>query len=375
MILASVCAPCLAFAQAPSAPSHPGPPAPPAPSWLEGITLNGFAESSFSYDFNRPDSGKNALRVFDFDDRRLVLDVAELVLQHPATACGDLGFRFDAVAGQTIPKVSAASGLFRDTHTGEAHDYDLQQAYATWVAPVGKGLRIDAGKFVTSFGYEVIDGYDGYNDNQTRSFLFGFAIPFTHTGLRASYPITDEVTGSVMVVQGWDDWHDDNDAQSVGLQLALTPTRDWTVWATAMGGPEQKDDVHDDRFLYEVTSTWKATEELTLGLDALLGTEQGLRAGGGSAEWTGGAAYFRRDFSSGFSLALRGEVFDDRDGARTGTRQELKGLTLTPALEISKHCVVRGDLRQDWSDEDVFERRSDLVDSQTTASVALLLFF
>lgn len=360
-----VCAPSIALAQTPSEPK----------GWLDGITLNGFAESSFSYGFNRPDSGRNTLRVFDFDDRRLELDVAELVLQRAVATRGELGFRFDAVAGQTVPKVSAAYGLLRDTHTGEAHDYDLQQAFASWIAPVGKGLRIDAGKFVTPFGYEVIDGYDGYNDNQTRSFLFGFAIPSTHTGVRASYPFTDEVTGSVMVVQGWDDWKDNNDGKSVGVQLAVTPTPSWTITATAMGGPEQTDDENDDRFLYEVTSVWKATESSTFGLDALYGTEQGLLASGGDAEWSGGAAYFRQGFSSGFSLALRGEVFDDADGVRTGTQQTLKSLTITPQVEVSKHWVVRGDLRTDWSDEDVFARRSDFVDNQTTASVALLFMF
>src|SRR5439155_10459350 len=80
------CAPLSLFAQTSNASAPPVPAAPTTESWLDGITLNGFAESSFSYNFNRPDSGKNALRVFDFDDRRLVLDVAELVLQHPATA-------------------------------------------------------------------------------------------------------------------------------------------------------------------------------------------------------------------------------------------------------------------------------------------------
>jgi hypothetical protein len=33
-------------------------------------------------------------------------------------------------------------------------------------------------------GYEVGEGPDGYNDNASHSFLFGWAIPITHTGLR-----------------------------------------------------------------------------------------------------------------------------------------------------------------------------------------------
>jgi len=100
-----------------------------------------------------------------------------------------------------------------------------------------------------------------------------------------------------------------------------------------------------------------------------------LLSGGGNASWSGAAAYFRYGFSPTFSLALRTEVFDDGDGVRTGTTQTLKGLTLTPALELGEHFVLRGDLRGDWSDEDVFEDHSWLAESQTTASVALLFLF
>ncbi len=313
--------------------------------------------------------------MFDFDDRELKLDVAELVLQRPASGPGEIGFRFDAAAGQTIPRVSAASGLFRDSDTGQSEDYDLQQLYVSWVAPLGSGLRIEAGKFVTPFGYEVIDGYDGYNDNQTRSFLFGFAIPFTHTGLRVCYDFTAAVSATLLVVQGWDDWQDNNAGKSIGAQIAFKPSEVWSLWITAMGGPEQKDNSENDRLLYEVTSTWKTSDELTLGLDAVYGTERGLLAGGAAARWSGLAAYVRCDFSDTFALALRSEAFDDSDGVRTGTAQTLKSLTLTPQYKLGQHVVLRGDLRHDWSNENAFEDHSDLVLSQTTASVGLIVTF
>jgi len=56
----------------------------------------------------------------------------------------------------------------------------------SWNAPVGRGLRFDFGEHVTHMGYEVTEGYDGWNDNYSRSFLFGYTIPFTHTGLKAT---------------------------------------------------------------------------------------------------------------------------------------------------------------------------------------------
>ncbi len=52
-----------------------------APRWYEAISVNGFVSTSWSYNFNRPASGTNRYRVFDFDDNSIKVDVAELVLQ------------------------------------------------------------------------------------------------------------------------------------------------------------------------------------------------------------------------------------------------------------------------------------------------------
>jgi hypothetical protein len=312
------------------------------------------------------------MRVFDFDDNKLKLDMAELVVQRPVSRPSDFGFRFDATVGQSVPKVAASYGLFRDRSTGEAHDYDLHQVFISWIMPVGHGIRLDLGKFATPFGYEVIEGYDGYNDNQTRSFLFGYAIPFTHTGLRASYTFTAKLWASAMVVNGWDNWYDNNDAKSLGIQLAVTPTKTWTFYVTAMGGPEQDNNSHNDRYNFNFVSVYKPRDPLTLGLDVVVGNEAGLPAPGAIARWRGVAGYLRRRFTDPLALTLRAEIFDDADGARTGTAQTLKEVTLTPEYKLGKHIVLRGDLRCDWSDQDAFQKRSDFADNQTTASVAVL---
>jgi hypothetical protein len=66
--------------------------------------------------------------------------------------------------------------------------------YLSYIAPLGKGLRFDAGKFATHMGSEVIGGYDGYNDEFSRGFIFGFGVPFTHTGVKATYAFTSKIS-------------------------------------------------------------------------------------------------------------------------------------------------------------------------------------
>jgi hypothetical protein len=349
------------------------PAAAPAPDPAK-LTVNGFASAAFSYNDNQPPSETNTLRVFDFDDQELKLDVAELVVQRTTPSPGDFGFRVDLTAGQSIPKLTAAYGLFRDEETGEPEDFDLQQAFVTWVAPVGNGLKIDAGKWVTLAGAELIEGYDGFNDHYSRSILFGYAIPFTHTGAKVSYNF-GKVGLTALGVQGWDNFKDNNDAKTFGGQLALTPAPQFSAYATFLTGAEQTDNDDDKRKLVDLIAVWKPAAPVALTVNYDWAQEDGLGAGGGEAQWSGIAASLKLTLSSSFAVAVRGERFDDRDGARTGTAQVVKEFTLTPEFKFGQHIVLRADVRRDSSDEPVFESEDGFKDSQTTFAVNLIALF
>lgn len=347
------------------------PPAAAKP-WYETISVNGFATASWSWNFNRPDSGQNQLRVFDFDDDTIKVDSAELVVQKVASAAGEAGFRIDAVAGASIPRVSAAAGLFRD-EAGEAGDFDLQQAFVSYVAPVGRGLRLDAGKYLTHCGYEVLEGFDGYNDNATHSFLFGYAEPATHTGLKATYAVSGTVSTMVEVVNGWDNVKDSNSSKTVGAQVALTLPSNTSLFLNVLVGPERAGVNGDNRTFFNVVGSWKLGLS-ALGLDAVWATEKNAAGPGRDGTWGGVALYGRLGLSPSFALVLRGEVFGDPDGVRTGTRQTLSELTLTPELKVAPGLVVRADLRLDRSNRHVFEKKADLVATQPTVLLNALYF-
>lgn len=286
----------------------------------------------------------------------------------------------DFEAGGSIPRVSAAIGLFRDPATGEAQDFDLQQAFASYVVPAGSGLRVDAGKFVTHFGAEVIEGYDGWNDNATRSLLFGYAIPFTHTGVRVSYGFGPKFAAMGMLVNGWDNATDNNRSKSVGSQLAFTPNASLALYLNGMIGAERAQSESDLRSLLDVVATLAVSPRLKAGVNIDFGQEEGLvpRAppeSPSTAAWSGVAGYLRFSATDGVALTLRGEGFRDRDGARTGTPQTLAEVTFTPEFRVKPRLVVRGDLRTDWSDREVFTSGNRPADHQTTALVCALTWF
>lgn len=243
------------------------------------------------------------------------------------------------------------------------------------LVPLGSGLRVEAGKFVTGLGYEVIEGFDGWNDNATRSFLFGYAIPFTHTGLRASYVLSPVVSTMVMVANGWDDVRDNNSGKTVHLQVGIAPTSRVALIVNGIAGPEQDHDSRHFRDVLELVATWKPTDRLSLGFNGDWGREAGAVPGGGTALWSGAAGYLRLALATRVALSLRAEAFQDRDGARTGTAQTLTELTLTPEVRLGTSCIVRGDLRLDVSDHPIFEGRSGPRKTQPTVSVNALYHF
>ena len=342
------------------------PPAtPPAPKWFDEIAVNGFLSTTYSYNLNRPDSGTNQYRVYDFDDNAFKIDVVTLTLQKAVSKPGEAGFRVDAIAGASIPRVSASYGMF------QGQDFDLKQAFVSYVVPLGSGLRVDAGKFLTAFSYEYIESWDTPNDNATRSFMFGYAMPTAHTGVKASYTFSDRIAGMVMVVNGWDNVKDNNSSKSICGQVVWTPTPAVTVTGNAMTGPERTGVNSDPRTVFELNAQWKATDRIVLGLDGVTGSEKGAVRAGETAKWNGLTAYARLGLTGTFALCLRGEVFGDPDGARTGRAQTLKEVTLTPELKVGSHLVFRGDLRVDFSDKEVFEGSDGAVTKKQQPTVLL----
>src|SRR3989338_1550714 len=184
---------------------------------LKDITLSGFVDTSYTYNFNGPDSRANTARVFDTEANNFNLHAAEVVIERAPADSGGVGFRTDLFFGEDAKQI-------RDLDSSTADDFELEQAYITlkppvnFDLPIGNWQWIKIGKFVTMHGAEVIESKDNWNF--TRSLLFGYAIPFTHTGVRAGYQVTDAISGYLGINNGWDQIKDNNKTKSVEGALA-----------------------------------------------------------------------------------------------------------------------------------------------------------
>ncbi len=187
------------------------------PEWLDSIQIHSFLSLGYVYNFNDPASNMNSQRFFDFKHNQFRVDDFQFSVLREAAEPGDAGFRFDLDVGSNITRTIHSAGLL------EGEDVDVRQAFVSYIAPLGNGLTIDFGKFITAFGLEVIEGWEGFNDNYSHSYDFSFAIPFTHTGLRLSYPVNDKLSLMFMAVNGGTRW------------MTTTTPRDFTVrWVSSL---------------------------------------------------------------------------------------------------------------------------------------------
>ena len=336
--------------------------------FFEDMEIHGFVSSSYSYNFNKPQSQTNCgltpggcIRIFDTDDNTFKLDNTELVFLKETSDAGDIGFRFDLTFGFSLPEI-AQRARSSATDAGD-DDFDLQQGYVSWKAPIGKGLQLDFGKFITHVGAEVFEGYDGWNMNFSRTFIFGWGIPFTHTGLRATYEFTDKLSVMGMIANNWEEAgvSDNNSDKTFGFQVGYSPTEKIGILFNWAGGNQGTTGAAPSinsnlRHIFDVVVDLALTGKLSLQLNADLGTEQNAGVTGDTAKWWGFAGIARYDINKWFSMNVRTAHFNDDDGFRLGAvGNKLWEITLTPEFRINQNMVVRFEYRHDQSNLGVFE--------------------
>lgn len=354
-----------------------------------GVDIHALVSGIYTYSINNPDSDLIEYRVFDADHGNIALEQASLFFGRQREG-ENLGFAVNLDFGKVAEVVGGVTCWNSACDSSEqSNSFELREAYLTYKLPLqlqeGFGVTLKAGKFVTLLGYEIIKTWESFNYNISDSILFGFAIPFTHTGLMANVALTDKFGVDVGVVNGWDAVVDNNDGKTLLAGISIAPVEMFSTYIAGTYGAEQPDNGKSKRGMVTMANTLTLNEMLTLGLDLNWATESDLlphrdgRSGLRSADWYGLAGYVVASPIERLSLILRGEIFDDPDGVRSGFEAPgfAPGVTvweLTPtiAYQVTDGLLARLEYRHDEADKPFFQKGNKFQNGSDTIAFQLL---
>ena len=126
-------------------------------SVLGGATVTGLVDGYYTYNTNQPSNhGYSPTSFFSPRSNQFGLSLLELGLVKTPTADSRLGYNITFGFGEAMNVVNASGGdsvnfsaASRTGGYGFGFAQNLKEGYFSYLAPIGKGLQIDVGKFVT----------------------------------------------------------------------------------------------------------------------------------------------------------------------------------------------------------------------------------
>ena len=209
----------------------------------------------------------------------------------------------------------------------------VNQLYAYY--NIAEGVTVTLGNFNTFLGYEVIS--PAANFNYSTSYMFSYG-PFSHTGAKVDFSISDDVSLMVGVFNQTDQTEANYDRYTAfGAQLGL-----YGQYINLLAG--------DEYFQLDYTGGFDLSDSFFLGINATTATLAG------DTGFAGVALYPQLSASDSCAIGLRGEFFSDTDGfgalVSDGDADNFS-LTLTGSF-TSGNFMFKPELRLDSASSEIF---------------------
>lgn len=284
------------------------------------------------------------------DSNTFAIDQVWLGLDRAPTAERRGGFHVDLLWGNAAEQFNGrcrsgcADGRFDGGDSPE-----LYTAYASYLAPIGSGVRLDAGKLATLLGAEVLPTTENFNI--TRGLVYNLQ-PITHTGVMASTELDGGLSlalGAVNAVFSDATFDTDNNK-------AVTGRVGWAgrdvsaglsgIYGSQLDMPGVTADEADKAGLVDLVLTADPTERISIWLNADWAFTTGT---GFDTDQYGVAAAGRLAVTRSTGLALRGELVhtDVQTDPAGGFDGESWSLTGTVDHALTDALMVRGEARYD----------------------------
>jgi len=326
-----------------------------------GIVVGGWVEGSLTYSTSAPPENIITGRAFDFEHEDPTLNQAAIFIERITDFATpwDIGFRIEGGYGADY-RFTHSNGMDFQVDTTEDNQFDVTQAYAELVVPIGTGLKVRVGKFITPLGWEYVN--PTLNALYSHSYLFGL-VPYSHTGVTGTYMVTEKLSLTLGFSRGWDQSLKDNNGDALDVLGAIAYELDEKTdyYLNATWGPEGEDSGYY-KLAIDTTLSHEVSDQLTLALNAVyIYDANGSQTGEGANTWgVAGYAGFALDPDSMFVLNGRLEWMNDEmraGGFDTNVYEGTAGVTITPFTgdELASGLKIRPEVRFDYAHDQVFD--------------------
>ncbi|MBC6368456.1 porin [Algoriphagus sp. AK58] len=337
------------------------------------LTLSGSVDAYFRTNLNAPNKGDNAQApASSFGNLPgFSLGMANIIATYQGKKVGAVA---DLVFGPRGEDAVFGSPLYSGGMAGSSQI--INQLYVYW--NVSDKLTLTMGNFNTFLGYEVISPTGNFNYSTSYMFSYG---PFSHTGLKANYQISDKWSFLATVMNPTDMTEFNlNGTYTLGGQLGYSTELGSTYLNVVYGDQDGKFSDSEGlepgqtslgkTFQIDLTTGFDLSDFWYLGVNTTYNTSASGQIYTGSdiqdtdgegAGFYGFAGYLQARPSENFGLGVRGEyfsVFNDGLEGVVSVDDSGKGsvfaFTFSANAKVGKNLTLIPELRLDTMKDEYF---------------------
>ncbi len=265
----------------------------PVAATASPLTYYGFVDSYYGYDFDHTSTNERPNFLYSHN-RQNEFTVNNAIL----------GAHYDN--GQVRGTLALHAGSYVSANYANEDPVfrHIYEAYAGF-RPFKKAW-LDLGIFSSHIGFESAISKDNWT--LTRSVMTE-NLPYYENGARLTYELAPKLTLTGLVLNGWQNIRENNQAKALGTQIQWKPTDKLLINSSTFYGNEQPtDSLTRRRYYHDFYVTYLATTRLQLAATFDVGKQQSAGHHGYDT-WHAGAAFVKYKLANKLSTTARGEYY------------------------------------------------------------------
>ncbi|MVN90623.1 porin [Mucilaginibacter aquatilis] len=332
------------------------------------LTISGYAELYYGFDFNRPVNNTRPGFVYSHNRHNEVnLNLGFIKANYDN---GNIRANLALMAGTYAnANLAAEQGVLKNVFEANA-GLKLSKTSNLW---------LDAGVFASHIGFESAISKDCWV--LTRN-ISSENTPYYETGAKLTYTTNNgKLTLTGLYLNGWQRINrvDGNSKPAGGLQVYYKPTDKVTLNYSNYLGTEGADSVRVRRFYHNFYGIFQLTRKLGLTAGFDYGTQQKAKDSNEESHIISPVVIARYQLAEKWAVAGRFEYYKDKNGAiiATGTTNgfQTKGYSLNVDYAPFSNALIRLEGKVYDSKDDIFARQNTLTNHSPLVTTSFAISF